>query len=88
MFYGCTNYPKCDFASNQKLVNETCPDCDSAYLVEVTNKEGTFLVCPNNREDLPKRRSKKGAPDSEEPSKTPDCHFKKEIEVPEPVAVG
>ena len=83
VFYGCTNYPKCDFASNQKLVNETCPDCDSAYLVEVTNKEGTFLVCPNNREDLPKRRSKKGAP--EEQPKTPECHFKKEVEVPEPV---
>ena len=87
VFYGCTNYPKCDFASNQKLVNETCPDCDSAYLIEVTNKEGTFLVCPNNREDLPKRRAKKGAPAEEEP-KTPVCHFKKEVEVSEGVEVA
>ena len=39
VFYGCTNYPKCDFASNLKLVNETCPNCDSAYLVEYANKE-------------------------------------------------
>ena len=61
MFYGCVNYPKCDFASNLKLVNETCPKCDSAYLLEYTNKEGTYLVCPNNREVLPKRRKKKGA---------------------------
>jgi DNA topoisomerase-1 len=86
IFYGCTNYPKCDFAANQKLVNETCPQCQSAYLVEVTNKEGTFLVCPNNREDLPKRRSKKGAP--EEQPTTPECHFKKEVDVPETVAVA
>ncbi|GAC1422277.1 MAG: type I DNA topoisomerase [Acidobacteriaceae bacterium] len=87
VFYGCTNYPKCDFASNQKLVNETCPDCDSAYLVEVTNKEGTFLVCPNNREDLPKRRPKKGSTPAAEESKTEDCHFKKEVEAPETVVV-
>ena len=86
-FYGCTNYPKCDFASNLKLVNETCPDCESAYLLEVTNKERTFLICPNNREDLPKRRPKKGAAPIEEP-KTPDCHYKKEIEVPVEVAVA
>ena len=86
VFYGCTNYPKCDFASNQKLVNETCPDCQSAYLLEVTNKEGTFLVCPNNREDLPKRRPKKGAP--EEQPKTPECHFKKEVEAPQGVEVA
>jgi DNA topoisomerase-1 len=61
-FYGCVNYPKCNFASNLKLVNETCPNCDSAYLLEYANKEGTYLVCPNNREFLPKRRPKKGAP--------------------------
>lgn len=85
VFYGCTNYPKCDFASNQKLVNETCPDCESAYLIEVTNKEGTFLVCPNNREDLPKRRPRKGAP-AEEDTNATACHFKKEVEAPEGVA--
>ena len=49
-FYGCTNYPKCDFSSNLKLVDETCPKCDAAHLVEYANKEGTYLVCPNNRE--------------------------------------
>jgi len=77
-FYGCTRYPKCDFTSNQKLVNETCPKCDSAYLVEYDNGEGTYLVCPNNREFLPKRRPKKGA--KEEPvSQAPECTFEKKI---------
>jgi DNA topoisomerase-1 len=79
-FYGCTRYPKCDFTSNQKLVNETCPKCDSAYLVEVANAEGTFLVCPNNREAMPKRRAKKGA--AEEQSMTPECSFEKKIGPP------
>ena len=81
-FYGCTRYPKCDFTSNQKLVNETCPKCDSAYLVEVSNAEGTYLVCPNNREMMPKKRAKKGTP--EETPTTPDCTFDKKIGPPKP----
>jgi len=82
-FYGCTKYPKCDFTSNQLLVNETCPKCDSAYLVEVSNDEGTYLVCPNNRAMLPKRRPRKGGPAVEEPT-TPECTFEKKIGPPKP----
>jgi DNA topoisomerase I len=80
LFYGCVNYPKCDFASNLKLVNQVCPKCDSAYVLEVTNDKGTYLVCPNNREALPKRRKKKGAPE-EEPT-TPACTYEKKIAGP------
>ncbi|QMV18073.1 type I DNA topoisomerase [Granulicella sp. 5B5] len=79
-FYGCTRYPKCDFTSNQKLVNQTCPKCDSAYLVEVSNAEGTFLVCPNNHEAMPKKRAKKGA-EVEAPT-TPACGYQKKIGPP------
>jgi len=85
IFYGCVNYPKCDFASNLKLVNQTCPSCDSAYLLEVVNDKGTFLVCPNNHEDLPKRRKKKGAP--EEAPTTQPCTYQKKIAGPTPAPV-
>jgi DNA topoisomerase-1 len=85
VFYGCVNYPKCDFASNLKLVDKTCPKCDSAYLLEVTSDKGTYLVCPNNREALPKRRKKKGA--SEEEPTTPPCTYEKKIAGPAPVPV-
>ncbi|ADW69794.1 type I DNA topoisomerase [Granulicella tundricola] len=83
VFYGCVNYPKCDFASNLKLVNETCPKCHSAYLLEYGNKEGTYLVCPNNREFLPKRRPKKGQP-VEVPT-TPECTYERLIGPPKTV---
>jgi len=83
LFYGCVNYPKCDFASNLKLINQTCPKCDSAYVLEVVNDKGTYLVCPNNREALPKRRKKKGAP--EEVPTTPLCTYEKKIAGPAPV---
>jgi DNA topoisomerase I len=85
VFYGCVNYPKCDFASNLKLVNETCPKCDSAYLVEYSNKEGTYLVCPNNRDFLPKRRPRKGAK-VEEPT-TPPCTYERRVGDPKPAEV-
>lgn len=81
IFYGCTRYPKCDFTSNQKLVAETCPKCKSPYLLEVSDKEGTWLVCPNNQERLPKRRGKKGA---EEPTTGVVCGFEKKIGPPKP----
>jgi DNA topoisomerase I len=85
VFYGCVNYPKCDFASNLKLVDQVCPKCDSAYVLEMKNDKGTYLVCPNNREALPKRRKKKGAP--EEVPTTPPCTYQKKIAGPEPVPV-
>jgi DNA topoisomerase-1 len=81
-FYGCTRYPKCDFTSNQKLINQTCPKCESAYLLELSNSEGTYLVCPNNHEKLPKRRGKKGA--AEEKPATPECKYIKKIGPPKP----
>ncbi len=85
-FYGCVNYPKCDFASNLKLVNQVCPKCDSAYLLEVANAKGTYLVCPNNREALPKRRRRKGATEDEKPA-TPECSYQKKIGPPATVPV-
>jgi len=84
-FYGCTRYPKCDFTSNQKLVNQTCPKCESAYLLELSNDKGTYLVCPNNREKLPKRRPRKGkgvAAEVDETKLPPECHYEKKIGPP------
>ncbi len=79
-FYGCTRYPKCDFTSNQKLVAGPCPQCRSPYLLEIADKEGTFLVCPNNQDRAPKRRAKKGG-DEQEPA-GPVCHFEEKIGPP------
>ena len=37
IFYGCNNYPKCDFATWDKPTGEICPDCNSP-LVETKDK--------------------------------------------------
>ncbi|MCK5100496.1 MAG: topoisomerase DNA-binding C4 zinc finger domain-containing protein, partial [Desulfobacteraceae bacterium] len=48
IFFGCSNYPNCTFASWDKPVDKPCPDCSSPYLVEKeTKREGKFLKCPN-----------------------------------------
>ena len=71
-FYGCTNYPKCEFTSAFKPVAEECPVCKSPYLLEKTLKDGIYLVCPNNRRtaaEEPKRRGKKKKEAVESPVK-------------------
>ncbi|HEX8893490.1 MAG TPA: type I DNA topoisomerase [Terriglobales bacterium] len=85
-FYGCTNYPKCEFTSAFKPVAEECPECKSPYLLEKTLKHGVYLVCPNNKRtaaDEPKRRGKKK---KEEPESTVKCDYSRQIATPEAVA--
>lgn len=46
LFYGCSNYPQCSFASWDKPVDESCPRCGSTILVEKTSKRyGVVLRC-------------------------------------------
>jgi DNA topoisomerase-1 len=48
VFYGCSKYPDCGFASWDKPMDKSCPACGSVFLVEKENKrEGKFLKCPN-----------------------------------------
>jgi DNA topoisomerase-1 len=47
LFYGCTGYPTCDFASWDKPVPEKCPQCESPYLIEkYTKAKDLHLKCP------------------------------------------
>ncbi|MGH8015678.1 MAG: topoisomerase DNA-binding C4 zinc finger domain-containing protein, partial [Candidatus Zixiibacteriota bacterium] len=47
LFYGCSKYPKCDFASWDRPVAEPCPVCDHPFLVmKNTKAKGEFLKCP------------------------------------------
>lgn len=47
IFYGCSNYPDCNFSSLYPPVDKKCPNCDS-ILVKITNKKkGIFYHCIN-----------------------------------------
>lgn len=45
-FYGCSNYPECDFISWYKPTGETCKECGS-YMIEKRTKNETKEVCSN-----------------------------------------
>lgn len=56
-FFGCTNYPKCDFVSWNKPVDEFCPKCGN-ILVEVANRKGKTIRCSNATCSYVKKKSK------------------------------
>lgn len=45
LFYGCKNYPKCNFVSWREPVNEKCPLCNSIFVKK--NKRTNILECSN-----------------------------------------
>jgi len=52
VFYGCVNYPKCDFSVWNRPVLEPCPKCGRTFLTEkMTKRHGRQLVCANEECD-------------------------------------
>jgi len=94
-FYGCANYPKCDFTAATKPVAESCPNCGSPYLLEKVTKEGSFLICPNSKPPAKSKpaakptKTTKAAAKSAKKSALPvvepgSCDFSKKIAEPQP----
>lgn len=44
VFYSCTNYPKCDFATWDRPLNISCPNCGTMPLYEKTYRNGRDKV--------------------------------------------
>jgi DNA topoisomerase-1 len=56
VFFGCSNYPDCDFVLWNRPHAETCPTCGAPFLVEkTTKKHGRQILC--NNEDCDYARS-------------------------------
>jgi DNA topoisomerase-1 len=52
VFYGCANYPKCDFTLWNKPILEPCPKCGWVFLTEkITKRHGRQLICANENCD-------------------------------------
>jgi DNA topoisomerase-1 len=46
VFFGCGNYPACDFVLWNRPIPRTCPDCAAPFLLEKTTKrDGTTVFC-------------------------------------------
>jgi DNA topoisomerase-1 len=46
-FYGCTNYPDCDFISHFKPINQNCPQCGQFMVEKYDKKNGSHKACIN-----------------------------------------
>ncbi len=61
VFFGCSNYPKCDFVSWDPPVEEKCPECGNPFLVRKDYKrKGPTIKCP-------KKECKYSRPDESKP---------------------
>jgi len=56
-FYGCSNYPNCDYVSWYEPVNEKCPVCGALKVKRVSKTKGTYRICPNA--ECPSKEKKK-----------------------------
>ncbi|MBN2811173.1 type I DNA topoisomerase [Treponema zuelzerae] len=71
-FYGCTNYPECDFISHFKPINAVCPKCGQFMVEKYDKKNGSFKSCINpecdylHTQDEPMDESIDGDADGEE----------------------
>ncbi|MDR2375129.1 MAG: type I DNA topoisomerase [Treponema sp.] len=46
-FYGCVNYPACDFISHYKPINQDCPKCGQFLVEKYDKKNGYHKACIN-----------------------------------------
>lgn len=46
VFYGCDQFPNCDFISWKKPTGQLCPECNS-HLVESITKKANQIICSN-----------------------------------------
>jgi len=44
IFYGCSNYPQCQFTMNQAPLDQPCPQCQFPWLM----KKGKKILCPRD----------------------------------------
>lgn len=46
-FYGCTNYPTCNFISHFKPIDQSCPQCGWFLVEKYDKKNGSYKSCIN-----------------------------------------
>lgn len=63
VFYGCSEYPKCNFAIWNKPVPQQCSNCGFPFMEEkVTQKDGPHLQCPKcKHKEIPEAVSEQKA---------------------------
>ena len=48
VFFSCSRFPKCKFATWDRPVPKKCPQCDKPFLLEKKTRKGSVLQCVDN----------------------------------------
>ncbi|MSS72404.1 MAG: type I DNA topoisomerase [Candidatus Latescibacteria bacterium] len=66
VFYGCSRYPACDFATWDRPTARPCPDCGAPFLLSRSSqRRGEFLQCPVCKASFPMSDPAGGEPSGE-----------------------
>jgi DNA topoisomerase-1 len=58
VFYGCSRYPECDFASWDKPSGQPCESCGAPFMVmKYSQKRGEYLKCPSCKSEVVKEET-------------------------------
>ena len=47
-FFGCSNYPDCDFVSWNEPVKDKCEECGSYMVLKYSKTKGKYVQCSNS----------------------------------------
>ena len=47
-FFGCSNYPECDFVSWNEPVKDKCEECGSYMVLKYSKTKGKYAQCSNS----------------------------------------
>ncbi|MBE6054833.1 MAG: type I DNA topoisomerase [Clostridium sartagoforme] len=47
-FFGCSNYPNCDFVSWNEPLKDKCPDCGEYMVLKYSKTKGKYAQCSNS----------------------------------------
>lgn len=48
IFFGCSNYPECDFVSWSEPLKDPCPECGSFMVLKFSKAKGNYAQCSNS----------------------------------------
>jgi DNA topoisomerase-1 len=66
-FFGCKNYPQCNYMTWDEPVKEKCPECGSTMIKKYSKAKGSWLVCTNEecKHEIQEKRENSGGKDNE-----------------------
>jgi DNA topoisomerase-1 len=77
-FFGCANYPACDFVSWDRVIADPCPEC-GAYVVAKSKRGTVSFECSKDKTHDTSAISAKAAGESPESSESSDAEREPEI---------